>query len=435
MDLRKTRSFENLTDPTEQEQGIYRNPERERLQEDQSLIDRMSMAAISNKYESGQQSGTPIEPTAPVLPERNEIKGAIKPNKFVVAIVPFDGVDPKESVEDWFFRYEFACLTNNWDTNLKRNYLLFHLKLEPYRYCFQIWRENPDISYLQLKEKLIQRFTQEYDPTLFTELNNRQLKKQDNLQEYWSDKLELINKVDPRMSFQCKCNYLIDGLSYKLYEDVLKFNTMNKPTNVEELFKNVKKLYDIERSSREKREYKPNQVKFEEKFPSKKSWEGKTNYPKGSPGMSNPRAFWTTNPKLATGNLWHNSGNKYNLGKAEKEPYQQNYGGPPNQKYNPNPNPNYNPNYKPNYKTNYSPNQNPNYNPNKPNYNPNYKSNNNSNYNPGFPGNAPGRPQSPKVHKPKYTPDGTPICFICGEPGHMTYSCPQKKEEKPENLN
>ena len=230
---------------------IYRNPEREDLSENQSLIDRMSRANISDNYEGTSNVNAFGESSAQVPPERGIIKPVLKPHKSVVHIDKFDNLNTRETINNWFKKYELMSEANNWDEVTRKNQLLFHLLFEPNRYCFELLDKNIHICYCELKDKIIDRFTVKDSGSDFRELLNRKFMNEENLSSYWSDKIELIDRVDKTMSFECKCELLIEGLDEEeeLYRDVRKFKELREPKTLDDLFLLIRNHYVINKSS------------------------------------------------------------------------------------------------------------------------------------------------------------------------------------------
>ena len=422
--LRRTRSVDNLVNFDENNQ-IYRNPDREDLPEDQSLLDRSSLAAVSNRYETGNNTQTMREYIPPILPERNEFRKLTKPNKVVVQIQKFDGQDDKDTIKKWFKRYDLMALTNNWDENIKRNQLLFNLKMEPERYCFDLITENPDICYNELKEKMCNLFTNtENSSTDFQDLLDRKLRRGENLHTYWCDKLELINKVDPDMNFKLKSDHIISGLDSDLYKDVRRIKNITPPNCLEQLFKIMRDQYEINRSAKSQKEMNQKTVRFEEKKPwrneREQKWQGRTSFPgnnrnyqrndnRGNYNRNENRGNFNRGFNNGRQNEWHNSNqvqtdfvssgsqNLDNSGNYRTDLKPRNY----NNRFSTPPN-NINP------RNNYS----------RPSQDVRQTVN---------------QPSRPK--RPSHTPSGDPICFNCNKPGHMSFSCPEKRSQTPKDLN
>src|SRR5882757_11092506 len=187
-------------------------------------------------------------------------------SKIAVFISPYEDGNEKESIETWIEKFELMAETNNWSEKHKRNMLLFNLEDDAYKYALDLKREQGDISYDELKSKLIDRFTNKFSASIdFHNMSRRKFKKEERFLTYWNDKIELMRRVDSNMSFHSKLNHIIDGLDFDLFREVLKYNNLNKPSNMDELFHAINNLNQIEISSRSLRDLNHKSVRFDDK--------------------------------------------------------------------------------------------------------------------------------------------------------------------------
>lgn len=403
-ELRRTLSFSDIgrtsAEPTA---PIYRNPDRDA--DERSLIDRTS-ENTSVRYESEPKAEQRRELPNPRRDNLNLQMATltVKPNKVAVFITPFDGTNDRETIQDWFAKFDIMAETNAWPEEYKKNMLLFNLEQEPYRYCFELKTENKDITYDEMKRKIVDRFTNYFNtPITFHNLTNRKLKRGEPFLSYWADKVELMRRFDPKMSLISKMNHVIDGLDADLYREVLKSNQMNPPITMDDLFHKINSLYQIEQSTRSQRELSRKSVRFEEP-PQNQRFDRRDN----RFGFGNSRAFHPNRPENR-----NNYQNRSNWRDG-------------NQRYSDNP-------------RNYSRDNQRGFNnaANRGNAR-NFATNSNRNVDDRIRGRPNDKPTSNSDdNKNRYTrsPEGAPICFNCGKAGHVQYSCPEKKKEKRQSEN
>lgn len=275
-DLKKAKSFENMQDSAADAASVYRNPARDELGDEQSLLDRNSFAA-STRYEGDNYPDNldQINTNMPPMPRRERVTiqrgAALKPNRYAVYIEKYDGLDEVESFDEWIIKYELMADSNNWNDELKKKYLVFNMEKAPYDYCLHILSENPTITYTDLKTKLADLLVNKFNaPIHFHNLSNLKFNRGDNFLAFWSNKLALLKRVDKNMSFESQQNMIIDSLYPELYKDVLKNNSMNKPKNLEDLFHAINNMYQIEISSKNQKDINQKTVRFEESTLTKK---------------------------------------------------------------------------------------------------------------------------------------------------------------------
>ena len=304
--MRRTLSTSDIArDSTDANVSIYRSPIRDALGDDQSVIDRTS-EVLSMRYDDGfKQSEHKPLPTAPaefdftrqfnnlsVKPKEysHKIDGSHgKPSKIAVFINPYEDGNEKESIETWIEKFELMADTNNWTEKYKRNMLLFNLADDAYTYALDLYREHGDISYDALKSKLIDRFTNKFNASIdFHNMSRRRFRKGEKFLTYWNDKVELMRRVDPDMSFHSRLNHIIDGLDFDLFREVLKYNNLNRPSNMDELFHAINNLNQIEISSRSMRELNGKSVRFDDAQSQNKNnkMAGRTFYPHNNGGYN-----------------------------------------------------------------------------------------------------------------------------------------------------
>lgn len=250
--LRRTLSFSdigpNVAEPTA---PLYRNPDRDALGDEQSLMDRESVSNIG-RYEIDLNGGLDRSMPPPLPPAREtQSNHLVKPNRIQVRIKHFDGTDDGETINDWFVRYEMMAKTHGWTDENKKDYLLFHLEGEPNRYCFNLNSENKFLQYNELKNKITDRFTSKYNgPINFHNLTTRRFKDGESFLTYWHDKVELIRRVDPKMTFSMKMSNIIEGLNPSMYKKSLRKIGETPVEDMDSLFKVIDYLFQIEQSAK-----------------------------------------------------------------------------------------------------------------------------------------------------------------------------------------
>ena len=211
--LRRTKSFENISNAdVPPSASIYRDPRRDALGDDQSLLDRSTMTQTTN-YEPSPTEEYQTPP--PPLPVRNyEPASREKPHRIAALIEPYRGLFDKRTAIEWFKDYDRMSFANNWTTEYKARQVYFWLADEPKRECADIIDKHPDIQYDDLRVRLERAFPDDVSTlSHFDNLQERKLKKNEPVLVYFCDKMLLINKYKREMPFELIRDWVLSGLT------------------------------------------------------------------------------------------------------------------------------------------------------------------------------------------------------------------------------
>lgn len=361
--LRRTVSFEDLeTRANEPSAPVYRNPDRDLMSDEQSLLDRLSL----DNQPKLQRQNNQFEPApsySQQVPATREITATIVNGE--EPFMKFDGTCTIP-VKDWLFRFEYKNNIKNLSEDTKKNKLIRSLGGDAENYIFRALKDDPEISYEDLKKTLIEGFTSQYEPTVcFYKLVDKNWKKGDTLFTYWNDKLSLMEKCDPNFSFTTKKNLLIMGLPRGLRQMVNAQILVCKPTTLNNLYQMIEALYIVMADGEEKaQKLKQNMA-------------------------NNVKPFMKVE--------------KQNYDNTNKKQYQQG-----NRGYN---RPNYQNQRNNNYRRDQYQNRNKNDNQNQ---NQNQRPRNNQQFKQNF----------------QWSEDGRPICNQCKQSGHMMRECPKNEQNQ-----
>ena len=377
--IRRTVSFEDLHNhSTEPTAPIYRNPERDQMSDDQSLLDHLSLDNTMKFNRSIPQTETNNQRTPTSTPR--EITATLINNE--EDVMKFGSPKCNIPINDWIFRFEYKNNIKNFPEGIKRNKLINMLSGDAESYVFRCLKDDPNLSYEEIKKLLIEGFTSQFEPTVcFYKLVDNNWKKGDSLWSYWNEKLSLMEKCDPNFTFTTKKNLLIMGLPRALRQMVNAQILLNDPKCLNSLYQIIEAMYTIMCDGEQKAKQNVNNPKpFSKVEKSNDNFQkNKNQYQQGNRGFQRP--VQQNRP-----NFNKNSGNNYNRN--------------PNQYRNQN-----------NYSNNNASNAN-----NSNNQNDRNKNNNRGN-NQQFKSNF------------KWSEDGRPICGQCSEVGHMKRECPQNNQE------
>ena len=209
--LRRSKSFENISELNAQPSApVYRDPRRDLLGDDQSLMDRSTM---TETYEPAQSND--YQETAPPIPARSYDRFAKeKPHRIAALIEPYKGLFDKRTANEWFKEYDRMAFANNWDPPYKARQVYFWLSNEPQRECATIIDKNPDITYDALRLQLEKCFPDDVSAlSHFDNLQDRKLKKSEPVLVYFCDKMVLINKYNNAMPFELVRDWILSGLT------------------------------------------------------------------------------------------------------------------------------------------------------------------------------------------------------------------------------
>ncbi len=144
----------------------------------------------------------------------------------------------------WFREYEIICDSNSWDSDeLRLRRLIGYLTNAPRTLLMEEKQSNPSLTYQQFKDKLISRFTSTcHEFMVIGKIQRRIQTPTETFEEYWYEKLQLMNAIAPKMDKQTKMNFLVEGLHSPLYDKVLNNIVLSPPKTKNELFTIIKSL-------------------------------------------------------------------------------------------------------------------------------------------------------------------------------------------------
>ncbi len=147
----------------------------------------------------------------------------------------------------WFREYEIICDSNSWDSDeIRLRRLIGYLTNAPRTLLMEEKQSNPSLTYQQFKDKLISRFTSTcHEFMVIGKIQRRIQTPTETFEEYWYDKLQLMNAIAPKMDKQTKMNFLVEGLHSPLYDKVLNNIVLSPPKTMDGLFTIIKSFNDV----------------------------------------------------------------------------------------------------------------------------------------------------------------------------------------------
>ena len=435
--LRRTKSFENVSNsnPTPTA-AIYRDPRRDALGDDQSLLDRSTMTQTMTYEPSPHEEYQ--EP--PALPLRNyDQTSREKPHRIAALIEPYRGLFDKRTAEEWFKEFDRMAFANHWTPEYKARQVYFWLADEPKRECANIIDKTPDIKYDELRAKLQKAFPDDVS-TLnhFDNLQERKLKKNEPVLVYFCDKMLLVNKYNQEMPFELVRDWVLSGLSADFRLDLCRVfgADTTKLDSIEKLRTALKETEKWRTQTRLLRPEKSVELEIDQ-----------GSYPKDAPfrGRQNNNGFnvrkitrFNSNQSdpAQTGNSRNRFGNQRERPEAERDRQWQ---------------PERNGNRKTRKNFGFNGREDWNERDRNINTNPNIRElrsvaiegndpRKNKKVDTRIPNSNP--PQSNDYSqrngqgmRPRYSrgPNGEPICFECNALGHTSWYCPKKRQTKPKS--
>lgn len=425
--FRRTISMDNIAMPTAPSQSdvpVYRNPRRDDLHDEQSLMDRTSIAPSNNYEPTDNFPLGPSKATEPFFHQRPKERNGTR--RSTISILPFDGKDEKLSINDFFILYERMANANSWAPHEKFDQLFWNLKGEPQRVCDELLKE--DIKDFEvLKQELIKRFGKKFTSThdVNRMINRKFNREMETLDDYFTDKIWSIVNFEPTMSTKAKRGLIIDGLDSfpELMHEALKEERIHSDQPLEDLRDTLNFLIKVMDQTRpvQSREKK---VRFDNRPITRDSFES-----------NRGRASYQRSPILNSNNSQQRnrsvSFNQMDIG--------------------------FNPNHRNNGWTNIN-GRNSNSNFQRSDYNRNnrssYYNSNGSNNGSGNENRNDNRRESRVFDNPirRQFPERTPstnsnrpntggmngpkgVCFECNQPGHYRYNCPKLAQQKEASKN
>ena len=393
---------------------LYRSPQRDAMTDDQSMMARSLTGTNEDiKYESNISDRIlpeiPKETIDRIQDIGNDLTDSlaklnVKVNKSAVTIPPFKGNSDGESIDEWFVKYELMAKANNWSKAVMKTHLPFNMMDDYQKMCIKLLEDKPEIKYDELKKEMIKNIRSNYNPgLLMQQMQNRRLQKNETVLNFVNDKVRLLQRIDPTFTFSQMVYNIISGLDVTLFgkvlEEVNEFQEKHQKNidNYSDLVDIIQKIRDTEQAKQFHKESFTKTVRFEGNPKRNENFrnDNRENLNRGRTYF--PRENYSRNP---------NSYNQTEYSRENRRPYP---------RYN-SANDGMNGRNQSQFRDNST------YNRNSMNTRPQNDSNIQTNEE---------RNNENRQNFPKYTrtPEGLPICFICGEPGHTQYTCPKKTTE------
>ena len=202
---------------------IYRNPARDELGDDQSLLDR-SLHTQSVVYETNNDPNHSRGLPLPPLPNGQSNGYHARPHKHAITIEQFDVTNRYKSLPIWFREYERMANANNW-TELDKACMLYFNMTPESRNFFSDLFEDEDLIYNELRDQLISKRRSHLRDNIDTDELNRRVfggkgNENETLDTYFIEMIGLMDIIDDKMGFENRRNYIINGLPEKLKKHV-----------------------------------------------------------------------------------------------------------------------------------------------------------------------------------------------------------------------
>lgn len=220
---RRTKSFENISNMNVSELiPIYRDPRRDLLGENQSLMDHSTTQTVNYGPIPSEVYEEPL--TIHQLPMRNaDLTRHEKPHRIAALIEPYQGFFDKRTAREWFREYDRMAFANHWTSDYKAKQVYFWLEDEARRECGSIIDQFPDIEYEDLRGRLEKIFPDDVSTlSHFENLQQRKLKKNEPVFVYFYDKMSLINKYNNKLPWELVRDFIVSGLSSDFRLDLFK---------------------------------------------------------------------------------------------------------------------------------------------------------------------------------------------------------------------
>lgn len=147
----------------------------------------------------------------------------------------------------WLREYELICEANSWDTDdIRLRKIIGYLIEAPRIYLMEEKEKNPNMTYKQFKKGLKTQFTSTcHSLMVIGKIQRRIQRPSETFEDYWYDKLQLVNTLAPEMDEHMKMTFLMEGLHRSLHIKVLEHVIINPPETRNKLFTLIKSLNDV----------------------------------------------------------------------------------------------------------------------------------------------------------------------------------------------
>ena len=148
-------------------------------------------------------------------------------------------------IEEFFIKIEWRYAFYNLSDRGKITYLTNLIGDEAERSCFLILQNNPNVTYDDLKNLMIEKFEENHNfDKLIKELTKLNFEYGNNLIEYFNTIITKINLAMPLCSIKMKKYFILNGLPDKLRRQS-KIQLLNThKVNEDDLFKVIKGVND-----------------------------------------------------------------------------------------------------------------------------------------------------------------------------------------------
>ena len=161
---------------------------------------------------------------------------------------PFDGkTDPRI----WVQHYEVIAEANLWDDDMKARRLIASLDGAAQQWLLNQRMVNPNLTWKPLKEKLINRFSNSIEGLVIIDSDKLFLKKTEDFDKYWEEKKAVLKLRSSNISQKEMMQKLFDGLNKELKAKVLSKIVERRSETVDELYRLIKEIIDIEEYKKE----------------------------------------------------------------------------------------------------------------------------------------------------------------------------------------
>ena len=151
----------------------------------------------------------------------------------------------------WIQHYEVIAEANLWDEDMKARRLIASLDGAAQQWLLNQRLVNPNLNWKMLKEKLINRFSKSIEGLIIIDNDKLFLKKTEDFDKYWEEKKAVLKLRSSNISQKEMMQKLFDGLNKELKAKVLSKIVERRSETVDELYKLIKEIIDIEEYKKE----------------------------------------------------------------------------------------------------------------------------------------------------------------------------------------
>ena len=166
-------------------------------------------------------------------------------NQIMLGLITPTSYDGTTDPREWLSYFNDVAEANLWNDDFKFKRLISCLKGAPLQWYRNEKSRNPSFNFTQFRRGLIEKYTNECDQFL-SQINIMRMnqRKDQSLNEYWENKLSLIEMTAPTMSVAEKITHLFNGLNQDLYRKVISKYMTSRPETLEEMYRIIKRADD-----------------------------------------------------------------------------------------------------------------------------------------------------------------------------------------------